>query len=81
MKTTKESNSHQINMDDQRVLGNVPRPQMALEALQMLRDGIEIEVPNNKVFDFLRATTQTNYNIKINCVTNKYHHGWTALVI
>ena len=63
------------------VLATVPRPQMASDALNMLKEKKEIEIETPYVFAFLRAIeNHPEGRIKINCNINKYNQGYTALV-
>jgi len=63
------------------LLATVPRPQMANEALAMLKEKKEIEIETPYVFAFLRAIENHEQGrIKINCSINKYNQGYTALV-
>lgn len=55
------------------------RPQKGSEALQMLKDGKDIEMPNNSVFPFLRWLESQIGNIQLDCGINRLNQGFTVL--
>lgn len=62
------------------LLPAVQRPKMANEALELLEDGIQIEVKNDKVFDLLRYFEKAKRNFRCNCHVNEFTEGWTVIV-
>ena len=55
------------------------RPKMANEALELLEDGIQIEVKNNKVFGLLRYIEKVRKNFSCTCHINEFTEGWTVI--
>ena len=62
------------------LLPAVQRPKMANEALELLEDGIQIEVKNDKVFDLLRYFEKAKRNFRCTCHVNEFTEGWTVIV-
>lgn len=52
---------------------------MANEAIELLENNIQIEIENEKVFDFLRYVEKVKNNFRINCKVNELNQGWTLL--
>lgn len=61
------------------LLPAVQRPKMANEALELLEDGIQIEVKNDKVFDLLRYFEKAKRNFRCTCHVNEFTEGWTVI--
>lgn len=70
----KNSSQHIVNA----VLPAV-RPSMASEALQLLKEGKTVEMPNDKVMDFLRWTEKAERNISFSCCFNGHNVGFCIL--
>jgi hypothetical protein len=61
------------------VLPAVLRPKMGSEALQLLKDGKDIEVENEYVFDLMRYAERKERNISFKCRVNMLNQGWTVI--
>ncbi len=55
------------------------RPQMASEAVMILKQGKEIEMETGKVFDFMRYCEKAERNFSFSVQVNKYNDGYTAI--
>lgn len=61
------------------LLPAVQRPKMASEALQLLKEGIQVEMQTGKVFDFMRYVEKAERNFSFRCYVNKFTEGYTVL--
>ena len=76
----KLENTKQPQHDATPVLLAVKRPKMTNEALELLEDGIQIEVKNDKVFDLLIYFEKAKRNFRCTCHVNQFTEGWTVIV-
>ena len=56
------------------------RPAMASEALQLLKEGKEIEIHNETVFELMRYFEKAERNLKLRFQFNRDNEGWTIVV-
>lgn len=59
---------------------SVVRPAMASEALQLLKEGKEIEIHNETVFELMRYFEKAERNLKLRFQFNRDNDGWTIVV-
>ena len=57
----------------------IVRPEMANEALELLKDNIKIEVNTEKVFTLLRYFDKVEKKFKCILRVNELNPGWTVI--
>ena len=55
------------------------RPAMASEALQLLKEGKEIEIHNETVFELMRYFEKAERNLKLRFRFNRDNEGWAVV--
>ena len=55
------------------------RPAMASEALQLLKEGKEIDIHNETVFELMRYFKKAERNLKLRFRFNRDNEGWTVV--
>ena len=74
-----QTDSKELQGNKANTLLPVVRPAMASEALQLLKEGKEIEIHNETVFELMRYFEKAERNLKLRFRFNRDNEGWTIV--
>ena len=74
-----QTDSKNIQGNEANTLLPAVRPAMASEALQLLKEGKEIEIHNETVFELMRYFEKAERNLKLRFRFNRDNEGWTIV--